>query len=154
MRSRLQLLWLVVTLAYAGARIALAARYLAGYGLNIAVFAVIEVISSALFGFASGRFVPALAASRSAHERSQVGHVRDLINWGAATLVGFAAPDAFVFATTKQVPFQTLLILICFVVLSMSFSWYTLRRRVDAVRNERSNEHGVESNERPLGARS
>jgi hypothetical protein len=128
MRSRLQLLWLLVTLAYAGVRIALASRYLAGYGLSIPIFAVIELASSALFGFASGRFVPALAARTGPDGR----HWRELINWGAATLIGFAAPDAFVFATTRRVPFQTLILLIFFVTASMVFSSFTLRRRVRA----------------------
>jgi hypothetical protein len=125
MRSRLQLLWLLVTLVYAGIRIALASRYLAGYGLSIPVFAVIELASSALFGFASGRLVPALA------DRTMPGkHTKQSINWGAATLVGFAAPDAFVFATTRSVPFQTLLVLIIFVTGSLTFSSVSLRRRV------------------------
>jgi hypothetical protein len=132
MRSRLQMLWFLVTVGYAVLRIALARRFLSRYGLSIPQFAVIEILSSALFGFASGRLIPRLAHRRNMSEKA----LRVTLGWGVATVIGFAAPDVFVFATTRRVPIQMLVLLVMFVMGSLSFSSFMIRRRVIAERQE------------------
>jgi hypothetical protein len=120
MRTRLQKLWLGIAVAYALIRIALAQRYLSSFGLSIPAFAAIELCSSVLFGFASGRFVPAVVDR----------HRRHIAMWGPATLVGFLAPDLFAVITTPKAPKKLLAQLIIVIVGSLAFSGYELIRRI------------------------
>jgi hypothetical protein len=130
MRSRLQIIWLGATLAYALVRIALADRYFAKYGLSVPAFAALELGSSALFGFASGRFIPAVVDR----------HRRHTFGWGAATLVGFGAPDLFAVITIRRIPHNLLVILVVIIVGSLTFSGYELSRRVRTARAAKSDD--------------
>ncbi len=126
MRTRLQTIWLFATIGYALVRIALADRYLSKYGLSVPAFAAIELSSSALFGFASGRFVPAVADRQP----------KAMASWGLATLIGFGAPDLFAVVTTHRIPRNLLVTLVVVIVGSLTFSAFELSRRIRHARRE------------------
>jgi hypothetical protein len=110
----------LVTVAYAFVRIELADKFLTEYGLSIWWFAAIEISSSILFGVASARFVKAVLDPEAKH--------RNL--WGLGTLIGFTAPDAFVFISTKTLPKSVLETLVLFVLVSVVSSVVSIRRRI------------------------
>ena len=118
-RRSIEHAWIVATLLYAAFRIALAERFLAKYGLNVGWFALIEVISSLLFGLASGRFVGAVL---DRHRRA--------FGWAGLTVVGYAAPDAYVFESTHRLPRGILAIMLGFIALSMAVSFFSLQHRL------------------------
>lgn len=120
MRQRLHGLWIVATLAYAGVRILLAEQFLADYGLNVAVFAAIELVSSAVFGLASGHFV------RNVIDRVQ----RNTKAWGGLTLLGYLTPDIYVFASTRHLPGKLFVVLVVFVIVSLVVSAVGIARRI------------------------
>jgi uncharacterized integral membrane protein len=135
MRTRLQKLWLVLTVAYAVIRIALAHRYLRKFGLSVPAFAAIELTSSVLFGFASGRFVPAVVDR----------HRRHMVGWGSATLVGFMAPDLFAMVTTRRIPQRMLKFLAFFIFVTLGISAISLFRRIRTANAESHGESHGES---------
>ena len=85
-RERLHSLWILVTLGYAGLRILLANQFLAKYGLNTGWFAIIELISSLLLGYAwqKGRVPLSHAALMRAIELNgvQVENNKTAFAWG------------------------------------------------------------------------
>lgn len=90
----LQGTWIGATLAYGALRVALAGAFLADYGVNIIVFAVIELSSSYVFGRSSGRLVDALI-----HERRG-----SRLRLALITLAGYAAPDVYVILHVHRFP--------------------------------------------------
>jgi lysylphosphatidylglycerol synthetase-like protein (DUF2156 family) len=118
-RRSIEHAWIVATLVYAAFRIALAQRFLAKYGLNVGWFALLEVLSSLLFGLASGRFVGAVL---DRHRRA--------FGWAGLTVVGYAAPDAYVFKSTHRLPRGLLAVMLVFIALSMAVSFFSLQHRL------------------------
>ena len=114
--------WIGVALGYGFIRIVLADRFLTKYGLSTKVFAVIELLSSLLYGFALVHVIRAFADDY--HPR--------WFRWGLLALVGFAAPDIYVFAKIREVPQTLIVILIIIVALSLVSSVVAIRRRLKA----------------------
>jgi hypothetical protein len=119
-RALLERLWIGAVLSYAGVRIWLADRFFARYGVNIAVFAAIEVLSSLVYAFASARLVGALIDNK----RSRAWE------YGLLTVFGFAIPDLFVVLVAKEVPRSLYIIGACVVAISAVFSLLELRKKV------------------------
>ena len=112
--------WLALTLSYAVARIAFAGAFLADYGLDLRIFAVVELSSSALLGTASGRLVEDLVQGRRGRR------VRSAV----LTAVGYAAPDAYVLATVGTLPDGLLRTVVGIIVVSLVLAVITLVREV------------------------
>lgn len=112
--------WVGVALAYGMVRILLADRFLAEYGLSTKVFALIELSSSLLYGFALLHVVRNFAIEE--HGRT--------IRWGMLGLVGFASPDIYVFAKIRKVPTSLVVILVVIVVLSLVASIVAVRKKL------------------------
>ena len=112
--------WVGVALAYGLIRILLADRFLAEYGLSTKVFALIELTSSLLYGFALVHVVRNFAVEE--HGRT--------IRWGMVALIGFASPDIYVFAKIRKVPTSLVVILVVIVVLSLVASIVAVRKKL------------------------
>lgn len=82
---------------WAGMRILAVEIWLVGYGINIWWFAVIEVLSSILYGLSSARLVRALGAR----------HRKDAGKWGALTLLGYVMPDTYLLSVGRAMPLAT-----------------------------------------------
>lgn len=111
MKSRSPLwarLWVGASIAYGGLRITLVWRYLHQFGVNVWVFAGIELLASAIYGLSSVRAVRAL------QNRSWI----DLRKWGLVTLASYGAPDLYVFASARTLPMNYLQVLLGVVVVT------------------------------------
>ena len=119
-RSFIARLWLLGSVAYGGLRALLVWRYLSGYGVNPWAFAAVELGSSAVYGWTSARLVIALV------DRSW-----PVLRWLApATLVAYAAPDVYVFATVGSLPDGLLRTVVGIVGVSFVVAVITLAREV------------------------
>ncbi len=118
--GRWEKIWVVLTVGYAFVRIALADRFFSEYGLSVWWFAAVELSSSALFGVSSARFVKSVVTDA----------VKNRIPWAFGTLVGFTAPDAFVFWSTRRLPHSLLAAFAAFVTVSVITSVVSVRRRI------------------------
>lgn len=112
--------WTLAAIGYGVLRVALAQAFLAEYGLNIAVFAIIEVGSSAVLGYASGRLVDSLT------RRQHGGRLR----LGAATLGGYVAPDVYVLLSSNHFPTETFAVVVTVIAISTTASVISLVKRV------------------------
>ncbi len=118
-------LWILLSVGYAVVRIVLADRFLAEYGLSIRWFAAIEIGSSLLFAVSSARFIRTIVDATHRHR----------LLWAFGTLIGFASPDLFVFATTRHLPKTLLVILVVVAIITLGVSAGTFTRRVRAARS-------------------
>lgn len=109
-------LWIGASLAYGVVRVVLVWRYLGEYGVSPVAFAIVEVVSSALYGWSSSQVVLILAAKSS----------RRLSRMVSVTVISFLAPDVFVFATLRRAPVhivRTVLIVVGTSVLVTAVGW-------------------------------
>lgn len=114
--SRAKVAWIISTFAYGCFRVFLAHAYLAEYGLNIWLFATIEISSSLVFGITSSRFVENLVRGVKHHR----------IRLGLAALSGYFAPDAYVLAVSGEYPPTLRTIVSLIVLVSFVFTVVTL----------------------------
>jgi cation transport ATPase len=121
-------LWIGAVLVYSGVRVWLADRFFAKYGVNIPVFAVIEVLSSVMYAVASARLVGALIDGK----RSKVWE------YGLFTVLGFAVPDLFVVIASDHVPRSLYVVFAVAVLCSALFSGYELRKKLRKTRQSSS----------------
>ena len=112
--------WIIATLAYGVLRITLAGTLLSDYGLNVVVFAGVEITSSAVFGIASGHLVESLLH----HQR------RNRALLVLATLAGYAAPDVYVLGFADEYPTNVRNSVIAIIVVSAIVSFVALLRRL------------------------
>jgi len=91
---------------WAGMRILAVEIWLVGYGINIWWFAVIEVLSSILYGLSSARLARALT----------IRHRKDAGKWGALTLIGYVMPDTYMLSVGRAMPIATYAIVISLAV--------------------------------------
>ena len=101
-------MWSGASLAYGILRIALAGTFLADYGLDVRVFAVVELTSAALLGAAGGRLVDDLVRARRGRR------VRSAV----LTVIGYGAPDAYVLASSGRYPGRLLTVVVTVVAVS------------------------------------
>ena len=130
-RRVLERSWVGVALAYGVVRIALAGKFLTEYGLSIKAFSVVEISSSLLYGVAGVHLVRAVVAS----DRRRTSW------WSLAALVGFAAPEVYVFSVVRRLPLTLILVLVGIVVVSAVIAVLALRTKLSEERTAR--EHDV-----------
>lgn len=112
--------WILASIAYGVLRVVLAGTLLSDYGLNVVVFAVVEITSSAVFGIASGRLVESLL-----HRQ---GRNRALLV--LATLAGYAAPDVYILGLADEYPANVRNSVIAIIAMSAIVSFVALLRRL------------------------
>jgi hypothetical protein len=127
-REQKERVWFILSIAYAGVRVLGANTYLVKYGLNIAVFATVEFVSSACLALSSSNFVRAYSS----------GHRQVSRRWAAAVLVSFAAPDIYAIVVTDRVPPSLLVLIGCMVTGSTVASIVGIKRRLAEVREARA----------------
>ena len=119
-RLRLERAWLLGNLVYAVFRVLLARQVLADHGLNLWLFAIIEVISSVPWALGSAR----LTASVVQHRLDRA------LLWGTIALVGFLAPDVYVVIATHHVPVVVYVVLAIWISVAGTVSWVRLVREI------------------------
>lgn len=86
--------WVVATVAYGALRVVLAGTFIADYGLNVYVFAIIELGSSLTLGLSTSWLV-----------RDYVAYPRRVRpRIATIAIVSYALPDAYVFAFAGRMP--------------------------------------------------
>ena len=99
-------LWVALVMLWAGLRILAVEIWLVDYGVSIWWFAVIEVLSSVLYGVSSARLVKELSARRR----------NNSAKWGTFTLVGYVLPDTYLLSVGRAMPLATYLIVVSLAV--------------------------------------
>lgn len=120
-------IWLALAILYGVLRVFLADRYLSKYGLSTPIFAVIEMGATVLYAVALARLVRAL----------MLGHRGERAMWALLTLIGFAAPDAYILTVVPKVPRSFVVVILAIIVITTTTGVIALRKRVRAIREPR-----------------
>ncbi len=123
-RSVLTQGWIVASILYGILRTVLVWRFLSDYGVHPIVFAVVELVSSALYGWASARLVIAVIDHDRTKRRSMA----------LVTLIGYIAPDLYVFASADRFPDDLLVTVLAIAVVSALLTAFGLVRSVRTLR--------------------
>ena len=99
-------LGVALVMLWAGLRILAVEIWLVDYGVSIWWFAVIEVLSSVLYGVSSARLVKELSARRR----------NNSAKWGTFTLVGYVLPDTYLLSVGRAMPLATYLVVVSLAV--------------------------------------
>ena len=111
--------WLVAVMLWCVIRIGVVSVWLSQYGVNTSVFAVIEIVSSVIYGVASARTVLALVGKRR----------RNALLWGLASEVAYLVPDVYVFSAGRSLPLLSYVVIITLIVVLGSVGILDVRRR-------------------------
>ena len=111
--------WLVAVMLWCAIRIGVVSVWLSQYGVNTSVFAVIEIVSSVIYGVASARTVLALVGKRR----------RNALLWGLASVVAYLVPDVYVFSAGQSLPLLSYVVIITLIVVLGSVGILDVRRR-------------------------
>ena len=111
--------WLVAVMLWCVIRIGVVSVWLSQYGVNTSVFAVIEIVSSVIYGVASARTVLALVGKRR----------RNALLWGLASVVAYLVPDVYVFSAGRSLPLLSYVVIITLIVVLVSVGILDVRRR-------------------------
>ena len=111
--------WLVAVMLWCAIRIGVVSVWLSQYGVNTSVFAVIEIVSSVIYGVASARTVLALVDKRR----------RNALLWGLASVVAYLVPDVYVFSAGRSLPLLSYVVIITLIVVLGSVGILDVRRR-------------------------
>jgi cell division protein FtsX len=111
--------WLVAVMLWCVIRIGVVSVWLSQYGVNTSVFAVIEIVSSVIYGVASARTVLALVGKRR----------RNALLWGLASVVAYLVPDVYVFSAGRSLPLLSYVVIITLIVVLGSVGILDVRRR-------------------------
>ncbi len=111
--------WLVAVMLWCVIRIGVVSVWLSQYGVNTSVFAVIEIVSSVIYGVASARTVLALVGKRR----------RNALLWGLASVVAYLVPDVYVFSAGQSLPLLSYVVIITLIVVLGSVGILDVRRR-------------------------
>lgn len=93
--------------------------WLSKYGVNTSVFAVVEIVSSVIYGVASAKTVLALVDK----------HRRIALMWGSASAVSYLSPDVYIFSTGQSLPMLSYVVIITLIVVLGSVGIVDARRR-------------------------
>jgi hypothetical protein len=96
-RDRLELAWFFAVMGWSAIRIFAVRTWLQDYGVDPWLYAAVDLGSSAPYSLASARTLGALVDART----------RVALGWGALTLVTFAAPDVYIFAAGRALPWPS-----------------------------------------------
>lgn len=111
--------WLVAVMLWCAIRIGVVSVWLSQYGVNTSVFAVIEIVSSVIYGVASARTVLALVDKRR----------RNALLWGLASVFAYLVPDVYVFSAGQSLPLLSYVVIITLIVVLGSVGILDVRRR-------------------------
>jgi hypothetical protein len=81
-------------MAWSLARIAAVQFWLSSYGINTLVFAIIELVSAAIYGSSSARFVLAIIDRKR----------NEAMKWGVLAGLMYLAPDVYVLSAGHGLP--------------------------------------------------
>ena len=122
-RQTIERSWVGVSVLYGLFRASLVWTFLSQYGVNTAVFLVIELMSSMAYGLSSARVVGAFVDSRW----------RSLRAWIPVALITYAAPDAYVFLSAGRLPGGMVEVLVSIVCVTAAFTavgmWFQVRNK-------------------------
>jgi hypothetical protein len=155
-REAKERLWFGFSLLYAVVRVLGASAFLEKYGLNIVVFAIIEIVSSSLLAIASAGMVRSIVetklvstilgesaeqfgvpkAPKKHHFRPNFGPLR---RWALAVVVCFAAPDVYAYVATDHLPPALLAVIGIALLVSAVTSVVLITRKVRAARAQSEN---------------
>lgn len=115
-------LWVVAAVAYGALRVLLVGTFIADYGLNIVVYACVEIVSSATLGISTARL------TRNYRERrmveSQTGNTLLLV----AAASAYLAPDAYILAFAHRMPARVLVPVVVVVAIGTVSALVKVRR--------------------------
>ena len=120
-QNSLERIWFIAVVAWSILRVIFADVFFAKYGINIWIFAGVEVISSPIFAQSTSK----MAISLSRH------HLKNSLIWGIVTLVSFAAPDVYLLTTGKHLPWLAYLVVIGIMVIAGTISIIKMRRKAE-----------------------
>jgi hypothetical protein len=119
-RRLLSQLWLVAVLAWSCVRIAAVQFWLSDYGINTAVFAVIELASASIYGAGSARLVIALIDRRR----------KAAVKWGMISAAMYLAPDVYVLSAGHALPIGAYVAIALLLLLTLVQLAWQLRGRL------------------------
>ncbi|CAB4708885.1 unannotated protein [freshwater metagenome] len=120
-QNSLERIWFIAVVVWSILRVIFADVFFAKYGINIWIFAGVEVISSPILARSTSK----MAISLSRH------HLRNSLIWGILTLVSFAAPDVYLLTTGKHLPWLAYLVVIAIMVIAGTISMIKMRRKAE-----------------------
>lgn len=112
--------WFGLSFCYAGLRIALANATVAQFGVDIRVFAAVELLSTVPYALGVSRAVRKLARRESG----------GAAGWMLLAAGGFLAPEAYIALTANDPPLRVYLALMALVVAAGTIALVSLRRQV------------------------
>ena len=120
-QNSLERAWFIAVVAWSIIRIIFADVFFAKYGINIWIFAGVEVVSSPVFARSTAKMVLSL----SRHQ------IRDSVIWRFVTLISFASPDVYLLTTGKHLPWLAYLVVIGIMVIAGTISIIRMRRKAE-----------------------
>ena len=119
-RRLLSRLWLIAVLMWSCVRIAAVQFWLSDYGINTAVFAVIELASASVYGAGSARLV--IAVIDRQHKAA--------MKWGMISAATYLAPDVFVLSAGHALPITAYVAIALLLLLTLLQLAWQLRVRL------------------------
>ena len=119
-RFYVQKAWFGLIILWSFVRIATAELYFSKYGIDIWIFAVIEIVSSPILARASSRMAVALKY----HE------IRQSVLWGGLTMVSFSAPDVYLLTAGRGLPWMAYGLVLLLMTVAGTTSVIKLRQKV------------------------
>ena len=118
-RKLFSYVWLLAVMLWCAIRIGAVSVWLSQYGVNTSIFAVVEIVSSVIYGVASARTVLSLVDK----------HRRNALLWGTASAVSYLAPDVYVLSVGQSLPLMSYVVIITLIVVLGSVGLVDGRRR-------------------------
>lgn len=103
-RDRLTLLWLAAVFGWSVIRCFAVAQWLADYGVDPLWYLVVDVSSSIPYGLCSAKVMGALYDGRRGAAAG----------WLVPTVLGFIAPDVYIFTAGQSLPWPTYVVVLGF----------------------------------------
>jgi|LauGreDrversion4_2_1035121.scaffolds.fasta_scaffold136804_4 hypothetical protein len=119
-RRLLSRMWLIAVLMWSCVRIAAVRFWLSKYGLNTALFAVIELVSASVYGASSARLVIAMI------DREH----KSAMKWGMIAAAMYLAPDVYVLSAGNALPITAYAAIALLLVLTLFQLAWQLRGRL------------------------
>ena len=119
-RFYVQKAWFGLIIFWSFVRIATAELYFSKYGINIWIFALIEIVSSPILARASSRMAVALKH----HE------IRQSVLCGGLTMVSFSAPDIYLLTAGRGLPWIAYGLVLLLMTVAGTTSVIKLRQKV------------------------
>jgi hypothetical protein len=96
-RDRLELAWFFAVMTWSVVRIVAVSTWLHDYGVDPFRYALVDLGSSAPYALASARLLGSLVD----------GRIRRAAGWTVVTVATFVAPDVYIFAAGRALPWAT-----------------------------------------------